>query len=182
MTTFVYSATASADGYIAAGGGDMSWLTPFMDDAVDPILEALIPTITVLLTGRTTYDGDDPNAGDPEHEGAFSGAWEGPQVVLTHRELGTHPADVHAARTFEKAVQQCRDAAGAEGVVNVLGADVARQCLEAKVLAEVIISTVPVLLGGGTPLLSGASRSFNLDPVESVATAIGRTTRYRVKP
>lgn len=60
MTTFIYSATASADGYIAGPDGDMSWLSPFLGAEPDPIFERLTPRITALLQGRITYDGDDP--------------------------------------------------------------------------------------------------------------------------
>jgi dihydrofolate reductase len=44
-----------------------------------------------------------------------------------------------------------KEAAG-EGYVNVLGADIARQCLELGELDEVLAIIAPVLLGDGTRL------------------------------
>lgn len=90
MTTFLYSVTASADGYIAGRGGDMSWLQSVMSGEPDPVFEQVIPRITALLIRRTTYDADDPNAGEPDREGVFEGQRDGPQVVLTHRPIEHH--------------------------------------------------------------------------------------------
>jgi dihydrofolate reductase len=44
-----------------------------------------------------------------------------------------------------------RDAAG-EKYVNILGAEVARRCLEAGLLDEILVLVAPVLLGDGTRL------------------------------
>lgn len=82
MVTFLYSATASADGYIAGPQGDMSWLLPFLDEEPDPVIAGAMRRITAMLMGRRTFEGSDPHADDPEKEGAFEGQWEGPQVVL----------------------------------------------------------------------------------------------------
>lgn len=180
MTTFLYSATASADGYIAGPGGDMTWLQPFMGAEPDPILEPIIPRITALLMGRTTFDGEDPNAGDPELEGAFEGQWTGPQILLTRRPVEQQTPGLTAVGDFSAAVSASRQAAGPGGVVNVLGADVAGQCLKAGVLDELIISTVPILLGGGTPALRGLEGSRALTLIRSAATSTGQTAHYRV--
>lgn len=94
MTTFIYSATASADGYIAGPDGDISWLSPFLGAEPDPIFERLTPRITALLQGRITYDGDDPHAGDADKEGAFEGQWHDPQILLTHRPVYHVPPDL----------------------------------------------------------------------------------------
>lgn len=186
MTTFLYSVSASADGYISGPGGDMSWLKQFLGDDPDPgpIFERIIPRITAILCGRTTFDGDDPHAGDPEREGAFEGQWEGPQVLLTHRPMASPPANLLVRHTLDEAVETARAAAGAEGLVNIVGADVARQCLEAGVVDEVIISTLPVLLGGGTPVLGGTARSYGLEVLDEAPTGQrGACTRhYRVLP
>ena len=54
--------------------------------------------------------------------------------------------------SIEEAVAIARRAAGDRGVV-VLGANVARQCLEAGLLDEVLVHVAPVLLGDGVRLL-----------------------------
>lgn len=182
MTAFLYSVTASADGYIAGPGGDMSWLLEFMGKEPNPIFELIGQRITALLIGRTTFDGDDPNAGDPEKEGAFEGQWDGPQVLLTHRPVDSPPADLIVRHSFDEAVDAARGAAGPDGLVNIIGADIARQCLEAGLLDEVIISTVPIFLGTGTPLLSGAG-SYGLEMIDEASSKSPRgahTRHYRV--
>lgn len=180
MTRFLYSVTASADGFIAGLGGDMSWMRDFLGSEPDPIFARVIPQITALLSGRTTYDGDDPHAGDPDKAGAFEGQWEGPQIVLTHRSLEAAPAGVAAAHTFDDAVAASRRAAGDAGTVNVLGADVARQCLLSGVLDEILICTVPVLLGRGTPILRTTETSHILETIDCTSTAGATTSHYRV--
>src|SRR5690625_4379658 len=146
----------------------------------DPILEPIIPRITAMLMGRTTFDGEDPNAGDPEAEGAFEGQWTGPQILLTHRPVEQRTPGLIAVGDLSSAVSASRQAAGPEGVVNVLGSDVATQCVKAGVLDELIISTVPILLGGGTPVLRDLEGSRALTLIRSAATSIGHTAHYRV--
>ncbi|MFD1861108.1 dihydrofolate reductase [Aeromicrobium camelliae] len=178
MTTFLYSASMSLDGYIAGRDGDMSWLKPYLRP--DPLIDELVPQVDVIVSGRRTYDGDDPNAGDPEHEGAFEGRWKGTQVVLTRRPLSGPPADVVVAGTLAEAVDAARTAAGPDGLVNVLGADVARQCLDEGVLDEVLVFIVPVLLGGGTRLLEGTRRPYALDRIREAMTPSAAALWFRV--
>jgi dihydrofolate reductase len=145
----LYSATMSLDGYIAGPDGDMSWLAPYLGP--NPQVDVLQRTIGALLIGGRTFRGDDPNRGT-DKEGAFSGTWTGPSIVVTHRP----PADpVGAGLTFlpdgPSGLAAARAAAG-DGYVNVLGADIARQCLELGELDEVLAIIAPVLLGDGTRL------------------------------
>ncbi len=153
----LYSATVSLDGFIAGPGGDMQWLTEYLGP--DPEAEALVDRIGALLVGARTFGGDDPNAGT-DREGAFGGQWSGPQFVLTHRPPAEPVPDVTFLDDVERAVALAR-AAAAGKYVNVLGADVARQCLEAGLLDEVLVLVVPVLLGDGVPLF----RRTDGDPV-----------------
>jgi dihydrofolate reductase len=153
----------SLDGYIAGPGGDMSWLAEHLGDP-GPEVEDLMASIGALLIGRRTFDGDDPNAGT-EKEGAFGGAWQGPSVVLTHDPPDTPAADTVFATDLDTAVGVAKDAAG-DRYVNVLGAHVARQCVDAGLLDEVLVFVAPVLLGEGTPLFarSGGGR-VRLEPL-----------------
>lgn len=190
---FVAAASVSADGYLAGPGGDMSWLAPFMGEdpahpsAPDPILERLQAETTALLCGATTFFGDDPNRGDPEKEGAFGGEWSGKVVVLTHRPpvgpgevTTTKEGELRFATALDEAIELADRAAG-EGVVNVLGAAVTDQLLVAGRLDEIVVSTVPVLLGGGTRFLDPEGKRPGLTQLE---THVGRgavTVRYGVE-
>ena len=149
MSKLLYSATMSLDGYIAGPRGDMSWLSEHLG-AVDVDVEALMAEIGALLIGRRTYDGDDPNAGT-DSAGAFGGRWAGSSVVLTHRPPATDTPGVTFRTDLHEAVQAAKDAADGR-YVNILGADVARQCHAAGLLDAVLVFVAPVLLGGGTRL------------------------------
>jgi dihydrofolate reductase len=151
MTKLLYSATMSLDGFIAGPGGDMSWLGEFFGP--NPVADDLVPQIGAILVGARSYNGDDPNRGT-DKEGAFGGAWSGPQFVLTHRP----PTEPVPGTTFmddlPRAVAAAKAAAG-DKYVNIIGADVAAQCLAAGELDEILVFIVPVLLGDAAVLPAG---------------------------
>ena len=104
----------------------------------------------------------DPNAGTDVEGQAFSGAWSGPQVVVTHRAppvSSTATRDVLFVDSIERGVAAATDAAG-DKYVNVLGADIARQCIAAGLLDEVFVCIAPLMLGGGVPLFASAGGPF----------------------
>jgi len=155
MGKVLYSATMSLDGYIAGPDGDMSWLTPYLGP--NPEIDALQRRIGALLIGARTFRGDDPNRGT-DKEGAFSGTWTGPSFVVTHHPPA-EPAGVEFHADLETGLAAAKAAAG-DDYVNILGADLARQCLELGELDEVLAIIAPVLLGDGTRLFQhpGGSR------------------------
>lgn len=169
MSKLLYSATMSLDGFIAGAGGDMSWLAEHLVTS-SPEVDDLMAGIGALLVGKRTFGGDDPNKGT-DSEGAFGGQWHGPSIVLTHEPPpGETDPDVTFAGDLESAVRMARDAAGGK-YVNVLGADVAAQCIEAGELDEVLVLIAPVLLGDGTRLFSHpGGTNVRLEPLDPDAT------------
>lgn len=166
MARLIYSAAVSLDSYIAGPGGDMSWLAGFLVAGGDGsgavhLIDELMAQVGAMLVGRRTFDGDDPHRGDPEHEGAFEGQWEGPQFVLTHAPPTHPPEGVVFVGDLVEAIAAAKSAAG-DGYVNVLGADTARQCLELGELDEVLTQIIPVMLGGGTKLFDEAESAPRL--------------------
>ena len=90
--------------------------------------------------------------------------------MLTHRP----PADPVAGVTFvgdlESALAESRAAAG-DKYVNVLGANVAAQCLAAGALDEVLVCVMRVLLGDGTRLFDQpGGRTVHLAPISVTHT------------
>jgi dihydrofolate reductase len=147
VSKVVYSATMSLDGYIAGPGGDMSWLRPHLQP--NPPVDRLQREIAALLVGGRTHRGDDPHRGT-EQEGAFEGTWHGPVFVVTR-----HPSPDDGDLTFVSDVRtglRAARAAAGDGCVNVLGAELARQCFDLGEVDEVLTIIAPVLLGGGTRL------------------------------
>lgn len=179
MATFLYSATMSLDGYIAGPGGDMSWLTAYIGP--NPAAEKLIDRVGAVLVGNRTFGGDDPHRGDAEREGkVFGGGWEGPQFVLTHHPPATPVPGITFVTDLDAAVAAAGEAAG-DRCVNVIGADVARQCLAAGVLDEIHVFLAPILLGDGVRLFAepGGAR-VPLERVEVTEAPLATGLRLRV--
>ena len=164
MSKLLYSATMSLDGFIAGPHGDMSWMTDLVVGS-SPEVDDLMHSVGALLVGKRTFTGDDPNAGT-DAEGAFGGQWHGPVIVLTHHPDETSEADLTFATDLDTAVAMAKDAAGGK-YVNILGANVAQQCIDAGLLDEVLVLVAPVLLGDGVRLFDrpGGTRIV-LEPVD----------------
>ena len=69
--------------------------------------------------------------------------------VVTHRPPSTPEPGVTYVDEFAKALALAKEAAG-DKYVNVIGANIAKQCIEAGELDEVFLIYAPVLLGDGT--------------------------------
>jgi dihydrofolate reductase len=149
MAKMLYSATMSLDGFIAGPGGDMSWLTEHIGP--NPTVPEVIARIGALLVGNRTFRGDDPHKGTPAEGKAFGGGWSGPQFVLTHNPPHTSEPDVTFVGDLASGVAAAKAAAG-DKYVNVLGANVAHQLIDAGLLDEMLIFIAPVLLGDGVRL------------------------------
>jgi dihydrofolate reductase len=149
MGKMLYSATMSLDGFIAGPGGDMSWLTEHLGP--NPTVDELVGKIGALLVGNRTFRGDDPHKGTTNEGKPFGGGWTGPQFVLTHHAPDTPVPGVTFVGDLHSGVAAAKAAAG-DKYVNVLGAEVARQCLDAGLLDEILVCIAPVLLGDGVRL------------------------------
>lgn len=181
MAKVLYSVAMSLDGFIAGPGGDMSWLRPMLGDDPSPESGELMELIGALLAGRRTFDGDDPHRGDPEREGAFGGAWHGPTLVLTHRPPDVEVPDVTFVTDLDSALEAAKAAAG-DRCVNVLGADVARQCLEAGAIDELFVFITPILLGDGVHLFTHAGgMQVDLELLSARESGGSTVLRYRVR-
>lgn len=168
MAKLIYSATMSLDGYIAGPGGDMSWMSDLPVEADDRVVDRLLRGIGALLVGNTSHRGDDPNRGT-DAEGAFGGRYDGPVVVLAHHPPAVPEPGVVFSNELHEAIGLAKAAAGEHEYVNIIGADVARQCREAGELDEILLFIAPVLLGDGTRAFPGASdRATRLEPLPGV--------------
>lgn len=177
MARFLYSFTMSLDGFIAGPGGDMSWLTRHLGP--NPLADDLVGQIGALLVGNRTFRGDDPNRGT-DKEGAFGGTYSGPVVVLTHHAPATPVPDVTFAGDLDTAIAAAAAAAG-EKYVNILGADVARQCLEVGVLDEILAIVAPVLLGDGVRMFDHpGGTNIGLEPISLTHTEYATNIWMRV--
>lgn len=174
MAKLLYAATCSLDGFIAGAGGDMQWMNRLPSG--NEIGGQLLPRIGALLVGHNTFGGDDPNRGT-EKEGAFGGAWHGPQFVLAHQPPPDQPPELFFRDDLGRAIAESRAAAG-ERYVCILGADVARQCLEAGELDEVLMCVAPVMLGDGVRMFEHPGGTEAMLERISVAAEPGATNLW----
>jgi dihydrofolate reductase len=166
----------SLDGFIAGRGDDMQWVFA-VDGGAGETVDEVVRATGALLVGRRTQDVE-----DRLQPGFYGGAFRGPFFVLRH----DPPADPRVVKgvtgefldtDIQEAVRIAREAA--DGLdVSVFGANIARQCLEATLLDEILVHVAPVLLGDGVPLFQRPGRPpVQLTPVSS--TTEGETTVLR---
>jgi dihydrofolate reductase len=84
--------------------------------------------------------------------------------VVTHRveDQPDESAGFRFIAGVAEGVAAGREAAGDQHVAISGGADVIRQALRAGLVDELVLSTAPVLLGGGKPLFEGFDRDVDL--------------------
>ncbi|NDL55519.1 dihydrofolate reductase family protein [Phytoactinopolyspora mesophila] len=171
----VAHATMSLDGFIAAPGDDMEWIFEYLGVEDDVIAEFMNAT-GAMLGGRRSYD-----VGARDDRDAYEGAWHGRGFVLTHEPPERPPS---AAITFlsgdvRAAVAQALAAAGGKNL-EVVGANVVKQCLEAGVVDEIFVHVLPVLLGDGVRFFE--RRQFRRSNLELIGThASGQVTNLRFR-
>lgn len=124
------------------------------------VAEGLRAATGAVVLGRRTFDvGIGPWGNDVPYPV--------PCFVVTHR---ARPDLRRPSGTFAfvdgvaAAVERAKAAAG-EKTVTLMGADVQRQALAAGLVDEVMISLVPILLGGGTRLFDGLPAGSFTGPV-----------------
>jgi dihydrofolate reductase len=82
---------------------------------------------------------------------------------------------------IEEAVAQAKEAADGGDVV-FLGANIARQCLEAGLLDEIIVHVAPVLVGDGVRLFERAGgAAVKLTPISSADEGGMTVLRYSLR-
>jgi dihydrofolate reductase len=181
MAKVLWTTTMSLDGFIAGPGDDMRWVFEY-DSNDSGSVQELIRTTGALLVGRRTHDVGRKEDQVEEAKAPFGGAWSGPIFVLTHRPptASEDEAITYLSGDVRRAVARAREAAGSKDVL-VLGADVARQCLEEGLMDEVVVHLVPVLLGAGVRLYGGpGGRRVDLERVSAVASGQVTELRFRV--
>jgi dihydrofolate reductase len=149
MAKVLWHVTMSLDGFIAGPDGSMDWMLGF--DEENPDVDRLLRQIGAVLSGRRTYDVGARQTRS-ELRRPYGGAWSGPVFVLTHHPP-KDPSVTFLSGDIAAAVDTATAAAGDKYVV-ILGADIARQCIEGGLLDEVAIHMLPVLLGDGVRLFS----------------------------
>jgi dihydrofolate reductase len=170
MRRVLYRVAASLDGYIAGPRGEVDWIVH--DPAVD--FAKIYEAVDTVLMGRRTYELTRQPGAPPWPQG-----W---QIYVFSRTL---PPEEHPGVTVVRVdagpcVAALRAAPGRD-IWLFGGGSLFRSLLGAKQVDVVEVMVVPVLLGGGIPLLEAGTppTRLALEQVERHASGL-LSLRYRV--
>src|SRR5262249_16718626 len=108
----------------------------------------------------------------------------GPVFVLTHEPPDPpDPAVTFLTGDIGEAVATALRAADGKNL-EILGADVAGQCLRRGLVDEIMVYVLPVLLGAGTPFFSSSSPGLariDLEPLDTTRSGAVTILRFRVR-
>jgi dihydrofolate reductase len=144
MRRLRYSVGMSLDGYIAGPKGEADWL--FMDPEID--FGAMLSEYDTLLMGRKTYEAAQAMGG------GGGGMFPGMKVVVVSRTLKpkAHPKVAIVSGDLKEAVGALKAQPGRD-IWLFGGGELFRGCLAQGLVDDVEVGLIPILLGGGIPLL-----------------------------
>jgi dihydrofolate reductase len=175
----VVNRAMSLDGFIAAPGDVVEWgagrtLADFV--AAEDFLEVAAATGAILAGRRTSDVGDRMKAEEP---GSVDYPFSGPVFILTHRPPESPaPGITYLSGDIDEAVATAHRAAGAKNL-EILGADVAGQCLGRGLVDEILVYVLPVLLGDGIPFSAPGLPTIDLEPLSSRRSGAVTILRFR---
>jgi dihydrofolate reductase len=180
----VVNRSMSLDGFIAGPGDAMDWIFDFVAPDAAWLTETAAATGAMLIGRRTDEVGDRMDAN--KERGAASSdegyPFSGPTFVLTHEPPDPPAPEVtYLTGDIGEAVATALDAAGGKNL-EILGADVAGQCLRRGLVDEILVYVLPVLLGDGIRFYSspGLAR-IDLEPLDSTRHGAVTIHRFRVR-
>ena len=141
MRRIRYQVACSLDGYIAGPNGEFDWIV--MDPEVD--FEALFNEFDTLLMGRRTFE-------------VAGASFPGMKVVVFSRTLqqADHPGVTLVSGNIKEAVDALRAQPGKD-IWLYGGGELFQALLALDCVDTVEPAVIPVLLGGGRPLLPAPS-------------------------
>jgi dihydrofolate reductase len=162
MAKLIYSAIASADGYVEDAAGNFDWAAP--DEEVLRFVNDLERPIGTYLYGRRMYETmvfwENPHvvAAQPPAGQEFAGIWQAADKVVFSTTLTTAPsARTRIEPSFDPGlVGRLKSAARPD--ITVGGANLAGQAIRAGLVDEVNLLLVPAIVGGGKRALPDGVR------------------------
>jgi dihydrofolate reductase len=145
-----YSVAMSLDGYIAGPQGEFDWIT--VDPEID--FQELSRSFDTLLMGRKSYE---------MSQGQGGGGMPGMQVVVISRTL--KPGDCPGAivsSDVQATVNELKQQTSDKDIWLWGGGELFRSLLDHGLVDSVEVAVVPILLGGGIPLLPPLAARANL--------------------
>jgi dihydrofolate reductase len=185
MAKLIYSAIASADGYIEDAAGAFDWGAP--GEELLRFINDLERQVGSYLYGRRMYqtmlywETADTVLGQPPSVREFTGIWRAAEKIVFSKTIeSVQSARTRIERNFDPDVVRQLKAA-TEQDMTVGGADLAGQALKAGLVDELQLFLVPVIVGGGKQALPNGVRS-DLELLDTRRFACGAVyLRYRPK-
>ena len=186
MARLIYSAIASADGYVEDADGGFGWAVP--DEELFRFVNELEGPVGTYLYGRRMYQTMVPwetagqASGQPSWVQDFTRLWQAADKIVFSATLASvSSARTRIERTFSPdVIRQLKRAADRD--MSVGGADLAGQALIAGLVDELQLLLVPAIVGGGKPALPAGAR-LDLELLDTRRFASGAVyLRYRPRP
>lgn len=148
MKKFVLYIAMSIDGYIATQDNDISWLSMVEREGEDYGYNDFIQSVDTVILGRKTYTKVLSIADTFPHKDKTT-------YVLSKTLQGDDANVTFYNGDIATLLQIIREK-NTEGTIFCDGgADIVQQCLQTHLFDTIIISVIPLLLGGGVRLFSG---------------------------
>lgn len=134
----------SLDGYIAGPGDDLGFLESVQEEGEDYGYEDFISGIDTVIMGRRTYEWVQAQGVKDPHPGREL-------IVLTTKTWEKEGNISFFSGNLQQLVEELKSLPG-QDILCDGGSITVKQLLEHKLFDEIIISIIPVTLGGGIPL------------------------------
>lgn len=155
----------SLDGYIAGREGDMSFLSSVEAEGEDYGYNTFIKGVDAVIMGRKTFDWVLAQTGSLPHSDKLT-------IVVTHRPLPEMPNLRSFSGDLGELVNGLKNQSGNTIYVDG-GASVVDELVRKRLIDEIIVSVIPVLLGGGTRLFDELNVLETLNLIHSKAYPSG---------
>src|SRR5215469_3005115 len=179
----VVNRAMSLDGFIAGPGDAQDWIFDFMANNEPWQKEAAAATGAMLIGRRTVEVGERMEASDQRGTESRGEGYPfyGPIFVLTHQPPDPPDPEVtYLTGDIGEAVATALAAAGGKDL-QILGADVAAQCLRRGLVDEIVVQVLPVLLSDGIHFSAPGLDRIDLEPVSSTHADGITFLRFRVR-
>ena len=170
MGKVIYASSLSLDGYIAADGGDLSWVN--IDEELHRHFNDIEGAVDTHLYGRRMYElmsaywptaDEDPSA--PAVVVEYSHIWKKASKIVFSKTLDR--VDWNSRLVRGNAVEEVARLKQQPGKnMGIGGSDLALTLAEAGLIDEYRLYFAPVFLGSGKPMLVQLRERINLELIE----------------